>query len=178
MLFLDRYSGPKYLSRSIPADVTWGADSYTSSSAPSVSQRMPDGKRGCGNIECTSFRIAPWRSRKRPIFEDQWGCSGRCVLSLARAAVRRETANGLETSIPQHRHRLPLGLLMLAQGWITHSQLQHVLNKQKAEGGRIGDWLIAECGVQPQQVTRGLSMQWSCPVLMSRGFMPEAISDR
>ena len=65
---------------------------------------------------------------------------------------------------------------MLAQGWITHSQLQHALNKQKAEGGRIGDWLIAECGVQPQQVTRGLSMQWSCPVLMSRGFIPEAMA--
>ncbi|MCU1324022.1 MAG: hypothetical protein JWM43_3671 [Acidobacteriaceae bacterium] len=60
---------------------------------------------------------------------------------------------------------------MLAQGWITNPQLQAALQAQRASGsGRIGDWLMSECGLEPEQVTRGLSVQWSCPVLSVEGF--------
>ena len=38
------------------------------------------------------------------------------------------------------------------------------------------DWLVAECGLATEQITRGLSMQWSCPVLSTKGFEPEAMS--
>src|ERR1700742_1737025 len=41
----------------------------------------------CGNLECANGWTKPWRNRSRPIFEDQWGCSGRCVLAMARAAI-------------------------------------------------------------------------------------------
>jgi hypothetical protein len=62
---------------------------------------------------------------------------------------------------------------MLAQGWITQSQLQSALEAQRASGrGRIGDWLVSECGLDPEQVTRGLSVQWKCPVLPVAGFSP------
>jgi hypothetical protein len=62
---------------------------------------------------------------------------------------------------------------MLAQGWITHPQLQAALHAQKMNGsGRIGDWLASECGLEAEQVTRGLSVQWSCPVLTMHGFLP------
>jgi hypothetical protein len=65
---------------------------------------------------------------------------------------------------------------MLAQGWITHPQLQKALAAQRENGtGRIGDWLISECGVEREQVVRGLSMQWGCPVLTVEGFSPEAM---
>jgi hypothetical protein len=76
-----------------------------------------------------------------------------------------------------HRHRVPLGLLMLAQGWITHPQLRQALEAQRLNGtGRIGEWLIAECGLESEQITRGLSMQWNCPVLGTEGFSAEAMA--
>lgn len=138
----------------------------------------PTPQRGlCGNPECASGWTRPWRSRRRPIFEGQWGCSGRCVLAMVRAAVRRELGDGEAVTIVPHRHRVPLGLLMLAQGWITHPQLQQALAAQRESGtGRIGDWLISECGLDADQIIRGLSMQWGCPVLTTEKFSPEAMA--
>lgn len=133
-------------------------------------------RRVCGNPECADGWAAPWRSRRRPIFEGQWGCSGRCVLAMVRAAVLRESGDGLVDDAP-HRHRVPLGLVMLAQGWISQEQLRRALDAQRAHGtGRIGDWLVAECGVDAERVTRGLGVQWNCPVLTTDGFSPEAMS--
>jgi hypothetical protein len=163
------------------ANLGWTRDEYTpsrgqilgvesSTSGPSPQRRL------CGNVECVSTWTAPWRNRRRPIFEGQWGCSGRCVLAMVKAAVSRELGEGEEAVVP-HRHRVPLGLVMLAQGWITHPQLRQALEAQRANGcGRIGDWLVAECGLETEQITRGLSMQWSCPVLSLKGFEPEAMA--
>jgi hypothetical protein len=79
--------------------------------------------------------------------------------------MRRETdarAAGGET----HSHRIPLGLAMLEQGWITGAQLRGALEAQHSAGaGRLGYWLIRAEGVSEQQVTRALGLQWSCPVL-------------
>jgi hypothetical protein len=94
---------------------------------------------------------------------------------MVRAALKRETGDGI-AALP-HRHRIPLGLLMLAQGWITQQQLRQALEAQRQNGtGRIGEWLIAECGLEAEQITRGLSMQWNCPVLGIEGFSPEAMA--
>jgi hypothetical protein len=97
---------------------------------------------------------------------------------MVRAAVRREQGDGRSFAVTTpHRHRVPLGLLMLSQGWITHPQLRRALEAQRESGsGRIGDWLISECGVDAEQVTRGLGMQWGCPVLTTEGFSPEAMA--
>jgi hypothetical protein len=66
---------------------------------------------------------------------------------------------------------------MLAQGWITHPQLQSALAAQRDSGrGRIGEWLMSECGLEAEQIVRGLSMQWGCPVLTTEGFSPEAMA--
>jgi hypothetical protein len=65
-----------------------------------------------------------------------------------------------------HRHRIPLGLAMLEQGWITSPQLRRALEAQRtAGGGRLGHWLVRQQGVSEQLVTRALGLQWSCPVL-------------
>ena len=48
----------------------------------------------CGNAECAGGWTMPWRNRRRPIFEAQWGCSGRCVLAMVQSAVRRELGDG------------------------------------------------------------------------------------
>ena len=110
--------------------------------------------RLCGNPECMSGWTMPWRNRRRPIFEAQWGCSGRCVLAMVQAAVRRELGDGTASSATPHRHRLPLGLLMLAQGWITHPQLQKALAAQRMAyqrmwpgGGADRAWLEHAMGM-------------------------------
>jgi hypothetical protein len=137
----------------------------------------PGRRRACGSITCSGGWIAPWRNRRRPIFEGHWGCCGRCVLAMVEAAVRREAGYSGSPAVAPHRHRVPLGLLMLAQGWITNSQLQRALAAQRQSGvGRIGDWLKSECGLEPEKITRGLSMQWGCPVLSLKGFAPEPMS--
>ncbi|GGG81800.1 hypothetical protein [Edaphobacter dinghuensis] len=135
-------------------------------------------RRICGSADCSGGWTMPWRSRRRPIFEGQWGCSGRCVLAMVRDALRRETAHGAaDAAATPHYHRVPLGLLMLSQGWITPPQLRRALEAQRQNGtGRIGEWLIAECGLEAEQITRGLSMQWNCPVLSVEGFSPEAMA--
>jgi Type II secretion system (T2SS), protein E, N-terminal domain len=162
---------------------SWEDDTYRLSSqatgllkTKAPASVVPEHTKVCANVDCTSGWKTPWR-RRRPFFEGQWTCSGRCVLAVVRAAVRREMGEGVPTAPIPHRHRVPLGLLMLAQGWITQEQLRHSLEAQRERGvGRIGDWLKSECGLETEQVTRGLSMQWGCPVLTMDGFMPETMA--
>jgi len=117
------------------------------------------------------------KDRRRPIFERRWGCSRRCVEAIVLAAARRESGEGEEIEgTNAHRHRVPLGLILLGQGWITQAQLQRALEMQQRAGtGRIGRWLTEECGVATDCVTRGLGMQWGCPVIGTDGFQPEAM---
>jgi hypothetical protein len=35
---------------------------------------------------------------------------------------------------------------------------------------------MTECGLEAEQIVRGLSMQWGCPVLTTEGFSPEAMA--
>ncbi len=156
-----------------PSQGPKGFDDFSPSASPIA---VPQQRRLCGSAECAGGWTMAWRSRRRPIFEGQWACSGRCVLAMVRAALRREQGDGTAFAAV-HRHRVPLGLMMLAQGWITHPQLQRALVAQRESGsGRIGDWLIRECGVGADQVARGLGMQWGCPVLTTEGFSPHVMA--
>ena len=151
----------------------YGTDLYRPAALPAE-----PGARMCGAAGCTGGWMKPWKTRRRPVFEDEWGCSGRCLESLVRASVRREVgdASGTQADVP-HRHRVPLGLVLLAQGWITQPQLQQALEAQKASGsGRIGDWLAQSCGLDEDRITRGLGVQWGVPVLASEGFSPAAMA--
>jgi hypothetical protein len=97
---------------------------------------------------------------------------------MIQAAIQRESGDE-DSALPdvEHHHRIPLGLILLSPGWITHLQLQHALERQRrAERGRIGQWLIEECGLDVARVTRGLSVQWGCPVLSLDGFDPAAMA--
>ncbi|HEY2038613.1 MAG TPA: hypothetical protein VGG95_03055 [Edaphobacter sp.] len=174
MLFLGRRSEQQAAPNS--SSLVLGSDTYRPSGA--VLGRLDEiaERRTCANLQCTTTWTAPWRNRRRPIFEGQWGCSGRCVLELVRAAIRREMGDATHDSWLQHRHRVPLGLLLLGQGWITQSQLQQGLTIQRERGGRIGEILVSECGVEPEKVTRGLGLQWSCPVLDTSAFSPRAMA--
>ncbi len=135
-------------------------------------------ERACGAPGCTGRWLAPWKNRRRPIFEREWACGTRCLSTLVAAAVRRELGEGLRAApATPHRHRVPLGLVLLAQGWITHPQLRVALDRQRATGtGRIGDWLAESCGLREECITRGLGVQWNRPVLAMDGFSPSAMA--
>lgn len=119
----------------------------------------------CANPECASGWLHLWRSRSAPVLEGGWTCSAECTRMRLEMALRREIhGRGAEPVV--RAHRIPLGLTMLEQGWITQTQLRRALEAQKAAGrGRIGEWLMRRCGVKEDLVTRALGLQWSCPVL-------------
>lgn len=119
----------------------------------------------CANPACSTPWLQIWRSRSSPIFESGWSCSPECTEQLLEIALMREL-EGRGNSLEPHRHRIPLGLLMLEQGWITAAQLRGALEGQRThKAGRLGHWLIAREGVSEGLVTRALGLQWSCPVL-------------
>jgi Type II secretion system (T2SS), protein E, N-terminal domain len=130
----------------------------------------------CANPACGSGWLHLWRSRSAPIFEGGWSCSPACTRFRVAAAVRRELEGRL-TAPETHRHRIPLGLTMLEQGWITSVQLRQALEAQKAAGGgRLGHWLVRQQGVNERLVTRALGLQWSCPVLPLEFHDAEALT--
>ena len=91
-------------------------------------------------------------------------------------AVRREL-DGTAPRLEIHRHRIPLGLTMLEQGWIDAGQLRRALDAQRTAGaGRLGRWLVHREGVSEQLVTRALGLQWSCPVLAMDYHDAEALT--
>jgi hypothetical protein len=119
----------------------------------------------CANPACGSGWLHLWRSRQAPVFEGGWSCSPACTAARVAAAVRREL-DGRGLAAESHQHRIPLGLLMLEQGWITSGKLRQALDAQRtAKAGRLGHWLVRQQGVSEQLVTRALGLQWSCPVL-------------
>jgi hypothetical protein len=180
MPILDRFTSGVSIARRVQAvaarDVLRPADGLEKGSrADSVA--LDVSARVCGASGCTSGWLKPWKNRSRPVFESDWGCSGRCLHTMVSAAVRREMGEALNDVIEPHRHRVPLGLVLLAQGWITHPQLQTALASQRAAGqGRIGDWLTRTTGLPEERIARGLGVQWNCPVLSLDGFSPRAMA--
>ena len=130
----------------------------------------------CAHPACDTGWLHLWRSRTTPVFEGGWTCSVSCTRARVQAAVRREL-DGRGVRPQRHRHRIPLGLVMLEQGWITSDQLHQALAAQKAAGGaRLGQWLVRQQGVSEQLVTRALGLQWSCPVLAMVSHDAEALT--
>jgi len=130
----------------------------------------------CANPACDSGWLHLLRSRTAPVFEGGWSCSAACTRARVQAAARRELA-GRVTAPEAHRHRIPLGLTMLEQGWITAPQLRAALEAQRAAGGgRLGHWLVRQQGVSEKLVTRALGLQWSCPVLPLEFHDAEALT--
>jgi hypothetical protein len=130
----------------------------------------------CANPGCNSGWLHLFRSRSAPVFERGWTCSPACTRIRVAAAVRRELEGRVTVPEP-HRHRIPLGLTMLEQGWIKPPQLRGALEAQKAAGGgRLGNWLVRIQGVDEKLVTRALGLQWSCPVLSLDFYDAEALT--
>jgi len=128
------------------------------------------------NPECRSSWLQLFRKRGRPIFEGTWTCSPDCTESQVGAAIRRELS-GWAPAEQTHQHRIPIGLLMLQNGWITSDQLRRAVQAQKKGGAlRIGEWLMRQNAVDEAIVSRALCLQWGCPLLSVDGFHSSASS--
>jgi len=152
-----------------PAVSPFGEAGDLRSYAGAMTARRPVSRLGlfatCAHSDCASGWLHVWRNRTTPVFEGGWTCSDTCTRARLQAAVRREL-EGLARPPIQHRYRIPLGLVMLEQGWITLDQLRQALAAQKAtRGARLGQWLVRQQGVSEHLVTRALGLQRSCPVL-------------
>ncbi len=130
----------------------------------------------CANPSCEGGWLCLGRSRKAPVFESGWSCSYACSARLIETAIRREMdAQGAPAA--GHRHRIPLGLTMLEQGWISEGDLRTALSAQRAAGGgRLGGWLVRGKSATDEQVARALGLQWSCPVLGTASHHPESLA--
>jgi len=132
--------------------------------------------RTCANPRCASGWLRLWRSRESPVFEGGWCCSAACTRVQVEAALRRELdARGAARET--YRHRIPLGLAMLEQGWITQGELRAALAAQRTAGsGRLGEWLVRQRSANEELVTRALGLQWGCPVLSMEFHNPEDLT--
>jgi hypothetical protein len=130
----------------------------------------------CANPRCSSGWLRLWRSREAPIFEGGWCCSAQCTRERVEAALGREMdARGRAPET--YRHRIPLGLAMLEQGWITPIELRTALAAQRSAGsGRLGEWLVRQKSASEERVTRALGLQWGCPVLSMEFHNPEDLT--
>jgi hypothetical protein len=97
-------------------------------------------------------------------------CSPECTRARLRTAVRREV-HGWAQNVEPYRHRIPLGLLMLEQGWITSQQLRKAIQAQRHAGKlRLGEWFVKQDVCTEALVSRALGLQWGCPVLSLGGL--------
>ncbi len=135
------------------------------SSTPLISGSRPC---ACATGKPIAVRLG-LRSQVRPVFGGFLCCGPACLERAVSACVRREMAMS-SSGRQQHRHRMPLGLLLLSRGSINQAQLQQALDLQRSQGGRLGDLLRQMFGLGEDDITAALSSQWNCPVWAVRGF--------
>jgi hypothetical protein len=117
----------------------------------------------CANPRCASGWLHLWRKRRVPVVEGGWLCSPACTRSRIEDLLRREHAEAHPPSV--HRHRVPIGLVLLNQGWATHEQIKDALGAQRNGSRlRLGEWLVVNRGLDEAHLTQALGLQWSCPV--------------
>jgi len=113
-----------------------------------------------------------------------WCCSPECFQE-AFQTLAVEHLRTASVPVPPHRHRVPLGLLLLSRGLINQAQLRQALELQSSYGtGRVGDWLVRNGALSEEDVAAGVALQWSRPIFrlpessgwhQCRGWVPLTI---
>jgi hypothetical protein len=117
----------------------------------------------CSNPRCASGWLQLWRKRRVPVVEGGWLCSPECTRARMEDLLGRERAGAGPAAA--YRHRIPIGLILLTRGWITHEHLRDALEAQRNGCGmRLGEWLVANYGLDESHLAHALGLQWSCPV--------------
>jgi hypothetical protein len=126
------------------------------------------GESRCASLACTGKKTL-WRrlcSRRTGMFlDDRYYCHQKCLETELMAQIARLQAMNEPVPPP---NRMPLGLLMVARGKLTHVELRAALEAQRrAHHGRIGDWFEKLGFASEQEVTAALAIQWGCPLVSS-----------
>ena len=130
--------------------------------------RFEKGNVKCGLGSCPG-PDSPW-ARFRPqrhgaLLQGVFYCGRPCLETALTAQLARLRAL---PPIAAPSNRIPLGLLMVARGWLTHEQVAKALEaQQKARSGQIGEWIERLGFATEQQVTSALGLQWGCPVTLA-----------
>ncbi|MGH9417660.1 MAG: hypothetical protein ACRD01_13645 [Terriglobales bacterium] len=116
-----------------------------------------------------------------------WCCSPDCF-QQAFEMLAAPLLHGMAQPHHPRQHRVPLGLVLLSRGEITHEQLLGALDQQRERGhGRIGDWLMRAGAVGEEDVADAVALQWARPTFplaqslswqLCRGWVPLAIQEK
>ena len=128
----------------------------------------------CGAITCTvpqTLWRRVWR-RRSTLLDGVHYCSPQCLETALLARLSRLMA--IRPS-PPPRNRMPLGLLMVARGKLTYTEVLAALEAQRrARYGKIGEWFEKLGFATEQEITSALGLQWGCPVASSLDSEPPA----
>jgi hypothetical protein len=130
----------------------------------------------CALVTCKRSKSLPqwlWlRPRRTGTFlQGIFYCQPQCLESALIGQLSR-----LRSVAPSQQppNRIPLGLLMVARGKLTHTEVRAALEAQRrARYGKIGEWIEKLGFATEQEVTTALALQWGCPVASS--FDPSTI---
>lgn len=132
------------------------------------SNRLEKTSTGCGLGACSGPKspwARLWRQRSGAFLQGVFYCQRQCLETALTAQLAR--LHALPPAAPP-ANRIPLGLLMVARGWLTHEQVVTALDSQQRAGsGQIGEWFQRLGFATEQQVTSALGLQWGCPVTFS-----------
>jgi len=122
----------------------------------------------CGLVSCSGNK-SPWTHIWRPpagaFLQGVFYCQPKCLETALIEQLARLYPSAPATA---PSNRIPLGLLMVARGWLTHEQVvTAIAAQQSANSGKIGDWFEKLGFATEQQVTSALGLQWGCPVASS-----------
>jgi hypothetical protein len=122
----------------------------------------------CASLSCTKPKTLWQRIRAHragTFLDDKFYCQPQCLEPALTAQISRLSAM---TQAIQPPNRIPLGLLMVARGKLTHAEVRAALEAQRRAGcGKIGDWFEKLGFATEHDVTAALALQWGCPVVSS-----------
>ncbi len=124
-------------------------------------------KTACASPSCTELK-RHWRrlhSQPGALLDGRFYCHPQCLEKALVGHISRLLAMTQPMPPP---NRIPLGLLMVARGKLTHTEVRAALEAQRRGSYcKIGDWFEKLGFATEQDVTAALALQWGCPVLSS-----------
>jgi hypothetical protein len=133
---------------------------------PHAGSKRPE----CASVSCPGTKPLWQRLLRRSagiFLHGQFYCRPQCLETALMGQMSRLRA---VSPAAQPAHRIPLGLLMVARGKLTHLEVRAALEAQRrAHYGSIGDWIEKLGFASEQDVTAALALQWGCPVASSFG---------
>ena len=128
----------------------------------------------CALLSCSGQKTLWQRLRFRrhgAFLHGVFYCGPQCLETALVGQISRLHAM---TPSVQPPNRIPLGLLMVARGKLTHLEVRAALEAQRrACYGKIGEWFEKLGFASEQDVTTALALQWGCPVVSS--FNPSPV---